>query len=102
MKAQIVAAQWVHIVDLGSPWKPIELRPCVIVVGKSFTWAEDSRGKRHLFGASGFYTRKGAVIKKMSALNEIAMNPYLAYKHSYRAASAMQCLRRYEKGEIVL
>lgn len=94
----IVGAQYVNVVDLKRPWRRIAHEPCLIVVGKRFTWAEDCRGKRHLLGASAFYTRKGATLKKRMALEEGAMNPFPLFIHGGRRWRCIEELRAIAKG----
>jgi hypothetical protein len=58
------------VVELKYPWRPIKVMRCEIVVRK-WSWAIDGRNKRHLVGASAFFTEASASSAQVDALQKL-------------------------------
>ena len=66
----------VFMVNLKSPLRPIrEVK--VRLVNRKWCWAEDLLGRRHLVGASAFFTRKGAERAKFAILTKYEKDSWL-------------------------
>ena len=60
----------VYLFDLKRPWREPYSAPCTLVIRK-WSWAIDPRGKRHLVGASAFFTEASAARARIGALQKI-------------------------------
>lgn len=71
-KAKVLPGeQRVFWVDLRHPTGTIREALATILICKKWTWAELPDGKRHLLGASAFFTRAGAERVKLAALYRV-------------------------------
>ena len=83
----------VYIVSAKHPCRKIkEIDANVIHPGK-FTWAE-YRGRRHLLGATAFYTQASAIRAKVGYLTKIAKTPALSLIQPHLYQNAKDLLRR--------
>jgi hypothetical protein len=76
----------VILLDLKYPWRKLRPLTCHILVRK-YVWAIEANGRRHLVGASAFFTEPSAERAQVGALRKLETKwTYIHRNHAFIAA----------------
>ena len=89
------AANVVFMVNLKSPVRPIR-QVKVRLINRKFCWAEDLMGRRHLVGASAFFTMKNAQRAKYALLKKFVKDTWVKRWYPDAHQSMVDQIKKYE------
>ncbi len=88
-------ANAVFLVNLKSPARPIR-QIKVRLINRKFCWAEDLQRRRHLVGASAFFTMTGAQRAKYALLKKFVKDTWIKRWYPDAHESMVKQIKKYE------